>query len=127
MFALLLQASSLADYQANQIGGQLPGGASQIMAGGMVAVVIFSLIMLALAVINLINLYHWGLVDRGELERAGEPKKKWFVNLLIIPTAAGLVMIIPILGWIVGAVAYIYWMVMTLIYFFKIRKKVPLA
>lgn len=85
---------------------------------------IIVVVAIILTVLNLFNIWHWGMTDKAEFDKAGETKKKWFMIFFIVPLAAGLIGIIPFIGWAVAIIAYVYWAVMILIYFFGTRKKV---
>lgn len=103
--------------------GSFLGGFGAAMIGVMI---IAGIIGIIIAILSLVDIYHWGMADKAAFTGAGQDKKKWFINLILIPFIACIVMIIPFLGWIIGAILYIYWLVMTLIYFFSIRKKIAI-
>lgn len=120
--------SGLSDLPA---GAAPPEGMMETMFqfGGIVMIIgaVVGLLMLAVMILNLINLFHWGMTDKAVFEKTGEKKKKWYINLIIIPVIAAVIGIVPILGWIAAIILWIYWIVMNLIYFFKIRKKITPA
>ncbi len=89
-----------------------------------IALIIIVLVTILFTVLFYLDIFHWGMTDKAVFEKAGEDKKKWFMIFFIVPLVSGLVMIIPILGWIAGFVGYIYYLVMISVYFFSIRKKV---
>jgi len=89
----------------------------------MVAFGVIGLLMLVVTILSFINIYHWGTTDNAAFQRAGQTKKKWYINFIIIPLIAVVVNIIPLLGQIASVILYIYWVVMVLIYFFSVRKK----
>jgi len=123
-----LNASNLAALQQTGLGGQLPAATTGLVGGMLVFAVIAMIIGVVISILDLINLYHLVMVDKAAFEKAGEDKKKWFMKLVLIPVLSGVVMVIPILGWIVGAIGYIYSIVMILMYFFTVKKKVgPVA
>ena len=125
-----LTPDQLAQLQKLGIQGGAPaaGGMFGAMAGAMlVFTVIIGIIGIVIGIMNLINIYHWGTAEKAAFDKAGETKKKWFINLLIIPMVSALIMIIPFIGWFLGAIGYIYSLVMILIYFFSIRKKIKNA
>jgi len=111
---------------------QLPAGADAMMGGGLGAImgvvaifgVVFAIIGIVLAVLSLINIYHWGMTDKAAFTAVNEDKKKWFYILVLVPIVCSLVAVIPILGWILSLIGGIYWVVMTLVYFFGLRKKI---
>lgn len=106
-------------------GGPAAGGMFGAMAGAaLVGMVIFSIVGIVVAILNLMNLYHLIMVDKAAFAKAGEDKKKWFNNLVLLPVIFGAVMIIPFIGWVVGGIGSIYCLVMIFVYFFAVRKKV---
>ncbi|MEI6288187.1 MAG: hypothetical protein WCP18_01190 [bacterium] len=111
-------------------GGANGGFESGMMGGFGVLAGVFLLVMgiiwlavLALGIITLINIYTWGMADKAVFEKIKEDKKKWFQLLLLLPMVCSLIAIVPFIGWLVGLAGYIYWAVMTLKFFFTIRKK----
>lgn len=101
------------------------GGMFGAMAGAAIGtMVIFGIIGIVVGILALINLYHLIMTDKAPFEKAGTNKKKWYYNLVLIPVISSLVMVIPFVGWVIGTIGSIYSLVMILIYFFSIRKKV---
>jgi len=93
---------------------------------GGVAAVAFLLILaitITIIVLNLLNIYHWGMTDKVVFDRIGVKKKKWYIILFIVPLIIGVVNIIPILGQIIAVIVSVYYIVMVFVYFFSIRKK----
>lgn len=119
-----LNASDLEALQRMGTQGAVPPAAAGLFAGMMIFTVIIAIVGIIIGIINLINMYHLVMVDKAAFEKAGEDKKKWFMNLVLIPVLSGVIMVIPLIGWIAGAVGYIYSLVMILMYFFAIKKKV---
>ena len=103
--------------------GNLPPWAAMLLGPFLIVAIALAVIMVAVAIMHLYNMYHWGMTDKAVFEQNQEDKKKWFQILILLPILSAVVCIVPILGWIASAVIYIYWIVMTFIYFFKIRKK----
>ena len=100
------------------------GGMFGALAGFMlIGFAIAIIVGIIIAVLMLINLYHWGMTDKAAFEKAGEDKKKWYYNLILIPFLSGVIIAIPFIGWVIGSIGYIYSFVMLLIYFFSVRKK----
>ncbi len=95
-----------------------------VLAGLGITALIIGIIAIIIGILNLINVYHWGMTEHVTFEKSGVSKKTWFYNLVLVPFIASMVMLIPIIGWIVGAIIYIYFMVVVLIYFFGVRYKV---
>jgi hypothetical protein len=143
MLALVLQAAGtmpdaaqLQELQRQAMqaaqAAQIPAGAGAMMGGGLGAMmgamaifgVVFVIVGIVLAVLSLINIYHWGMADKAAFIAVNEDKKKWFYILVLVPIVCSLVAIIPILGWIVSFIGGIYWVVMTLVYFFGLRTKI---
>lgn len=89
---------------------------------GVVIALVIVVIAIILTIISYFNIYHWGMTDQSVFEQSGQKKKKWFSIIFILPLIASLVNIIPILGQIASLIIFIYWMVMMLVYFFKVRK-----
>lgn len=144
MLALVMQtATSLTPEQLQQLQAQMEAvtaqGADQaysqvatagvgaglgLLSGAMIfLIIILGIIGVVLTVVSLINFYHWGMTDKAVFVSAGEDKKKWFYILVLLPVISSAIMIIPILGWLVGGIGYLYWLVMNFIYFFSWRLK----
>ncbi|MFA6227582.1 MAG: hypothetical protein WC668_00120 [Patescibacteria group bacterium] len=143
MLALVLQAAGtmpdaaqLQELQRQAMqaaqAAQIPTGAGAMMGGGLGAMVgamaifgvVFLIVGIVLAVLSLINIYHWGMTDKAAFIAVNEEKKKWFYILVLVPIVCSLVAIIPILGWLISLIGGIYWVVMTLVYFFGLRTKI---
>jgi hypothetical protein len=122
-----LTPEQLAELQKLGVQGGIPaaGGALGAITGAMIGfTIIFAIVGIVIGVLALFNLYHLIMTDKAPFEKAGTDKKKWYYNLVLIPVISSLVMIIPFIGWVVGGIGSIYSLVMILIYFFSIRKKV---
>ncbi|MFA6422284.1 MAG: hypothetical protein WCV92_02720 [Candidatus Buchananbacteria bacterium] len=122
----LMQAATIPSNLPNNIDMSSFGGSA---LGSMFAVfgifiLILVIISIIICVLSLMDIYHWGMTDKAAFDRVGESKKKWFMNLVLMPIIAGVIMIIPFIGWVIGAIIYIYFLVMVLVYFFATRKKV---
>jgi len=105
-------------------GAPAAGGMFGALAGiGIGVMVVFGIIAIIVAILALINLYHLVMTDKASFEKVGSNKKKWYYNLILIPCVSGLIMVIPFIGWVLGAIGYIYSFVMILVYFFSMRKK----
>jgi len=105
--------------------GSFGGGALGSMFAIMgIFMVIVAIIAVVIAILNLMNIYHWGTADNAAFEKVGETKKKWFINLILMPIIASVIMAIPFVGWVIGGIIYIYFVVMILIYFFGTKNKI---
>jgi hypothetical protein len=110
--------------QATAVGAGATGAGLGALAGAMMLVTaFFAIIGIVLVVLTLLNIYHWGMTDKAVFQSANEDKKKWFYILILVPAISGASMVIPFLGWLVAGVGYIYWLVMTVVYFFGLRVK----
>jgi|GEM_PF-2348008 len=81
------------------------------------------IIVLAVWILSLVNLYYWGMADRAMFDKNKEDKKMWFKLLVLLPIASGIVCLIPIVGWILGFAGFIYWIVINLQFYFVLKPK----
>lgn len=110
--------------------GSNPGVTFWDIMGVVVLIILFFiglamvLVGLVMIILNMFNLYHWGLADKESFAKAGENKGKWFNFLVTLPVITFFTFFIPIAGWVAAPFLLIFWSVMVLVYFFSIRKKV---
>lgn len=108
-----------ADYEFHDL--KLFTGPSGI---AIIALLLILTITITTIILSLINVYHWGMTDKAAFNKVGIKKKKWYIILFIVPLVMGVVNILPIIGQIIAIIASIYYVIMTFVYFFSIRKKV---
>ena len=129
MFVSLLEVPVAGDLIANsnfvdEIGPNvLPDGIQAIIGVMAGVMIVFAILSILVTIIWYLNIYSWGMADKAAFERAGQDKKKWFKIFFILPLIASVVNIIPILGQIASLILFIYYLVMILVYFFKVRKQ----
>lgn len=85
--------------------------------------ILIFVVMIIMTIVGLINTYHWGMTDKAIFDAVKENKKKWFYILIATPFACTFVGIIPLIGWPISLIGFVFWIVMSLKYFFSMKKK----
>lgn len=102
----------------------IPSALMPAMFGILIFGAIVMVIVIAVSIINLINIYHWGMTEDVEFKKIGHNKKKWYFNLIIVPIVLFLINLIPGLGQLISLIIFFYWIFVVLQYFFKIKGKI---